>query len=145
MRMYIICLLYTSDAADDLLCVDLGGRRIIKKILARKNKNEEHELQIEKLQEELTNFKGSLQQLQDRKQVNLPESTLKKAVNKAISDKAAKEASAKMKAQFELKIRTKEDAGMPDDFKGSMQDVFDALKYGIYEHEDVYYLSLIHI
>src|SRR5450756_1783671 len=26
----IICLLYTSDAADDLLCVDLGGRRIIK-------------------------------------------------------------------------------------------------------------------
>ena len=25
------CLLYTSDAADDLLCVDLFGRRIIKK------------------------------------------------------------------------------------------------------------------
>src|SRR5450756_420021 len=25
----ITCLLYTSDAADDLLCVDLGGRRII--------------------------------------------------------------------------------------------------------------------
>ena len=30
-----VCLLYTSDAADDLLCVDLGGRRIIKK----KNEN----------------------------------------------------------------------------------------------------------
>ncbi|CUX44576.1 hypothetical protein BN3590_01487 [Clostridium sp. C105KSO15] len=29
--MYMSCLLYTSDAADDLLCVDLGGRRIIKK------------------------------------------------------------------------------------------------------------------
>src|SRR5659263_772137 len=28
---YSLCLLYTSDAADDLLCVDLGGRRIIKK------------------------------------------------------------------------------------------------------------------
>src|SRR5680860_769185 len=26
----MVCLLYTSDAADDLLCVDLGGRRIIK-------------------------------------------------------------------------------------------------------------------
>ena len=25
------CLLYTSDAADDLLCVDLGGGRIIQK------------------------------------------------------------------------------------------------------------------
>ena len=27
----LACLLYTSDAADDLLCVDLAGRRIIKK------------------------------------------------------------------------------------------------------------------
>src|SRR5450756_2929339 len=32
------CLLYTSDAADDLLCVDLGGRRIIKK----KKKKQQH-------------------------------------------------------------------------------------------------------
>src|SRR5450756_699704 len=30
-RLFTVCLLYTSDAADDLLCVDLGGRRIIKK------------------------------------------------------------------------------------------------------------------
>ena len=30
-RLDALCLLYTSDAADDLLCVDLGGRRIIKK------------------------------------------------------------------------------------------------------------------
>ena len=34
----MFCLLYTSDAADDLLCVDLGGRRIIKK----KNKNNKY-------------------------------------------------------------------------------------------------------
>ena len=27
----MVCLLYTSDAADDLLCVELGSRRIIKK------------------------------------------------------------------------------------------------------------------
>ena len=31
LRSTTSCLLYTSDAADDLLCVDLGGRRIIKK------------------------------------------------------------------------------------------------------------------
>ena len=30
-KIYDACLLYTSDAAEDLLCVDLGGRRIIKK------------------------------------------------------------------------------------------------------------------
>src|SRR5450756_3123436 len=36
------CLLYTSDAADDLLCVDLGGRRIIKK----KKQTEKHKRKI---------------------------------------------------------------------------------------------------
>ena len=30
-RILLICLLYTSDAADDGESVDLGGRRIIKK------------------------------------------------------------------------------------------------------------------
>ena len=34
-----ICLLYTSDAADERSSVDLGGRRIIKK--KKKNKNKE--------------------------------------------------------------------------------------------------------
>ena len=29
--MYLACLLYTSDAADERSSVDLGGRRIIKK------------------------------------------------------------------------------------------------------------------
>eukprot|EP00831_Metopus_contortus_P000071 TRINITY_DN10029_c0_g1_i3.p3 TRINITY_DN10029_c0_g1~~TRINITY_DN10029_c0_g1_i3.p3 ORF type:complete len:135 (+),score=7.49 TRINITY_DN10029_c0_g1_i3:481-885(+) len=32
------CLLYTSDAADDTPCVDLGGRRIIKKKNKRQNR-----------------------------------------------------------------------------------------------------------
>ena len=36
MELDMLCLLYTSDAADDLLCVDLGGRRIIK----QKNKSQ---------------------------------------------------------------------------------------------------------
>ena len=34
------CLLYQSDAADDLLCVDLGGCRIIKK--KQNNKKKKH-------------------------------------------------------------------------------------------------------
>src|SRR5680860_15088 len=40
MRWCTLCLLYTSDAADDLLCVDLGGRRIIKK--KKKQKKTKH-------------------------------------------------------------------------------------------------------
>ena len=34
----LCCLLYTSDAADDLTRVDLGGRRIIKKMIYNKRK-----------------------------------------------------------------------------------------------------------
>ena len=33
------CLLYTSDAADDLTRVDLGGRRIIKKIFSSRRRH----------------------------------------------------------------------------------------------------------
>ena len=36
---FLICLLYTSDAADEEDSVDLGGRRIIKKNQTDKNKN----------------------------------------------------------------------------------------------------------
>ena len=39
---FIDCLLYTSDAADDLLCVDLGGRRLITK------KNNKHKFVTDK-------------------------------------------------------------------------------------------------
>eukprot|EP00825_Cyclidium_porcatum_P041100 TRINITY_DN5328_c0_g1_i2.p6 TRINITY_DN5328_c0_g1~~TRINITY_DN5328_c0_g1_i2.p6 ORF type:complete len:168 (-),score=19.28 TRINITY_DN5328_c0_g1_i2:56-559(-) len=42
------CLLYTSDAADDMQCVDLGGRRIIKKKKKRKNRNEQQTEQEDK-------------------------------------------------------------------------------------------------
>ena len=36
--MYKVCLLYTSDAADERSSVDLGGRRIIKKKKKKKNR-----------------------------------------------------------------------------------------------------------
>ena len=37
--IYQICLLYTSDAADERSSVDLGGRRIIKKKKKKENKD----------------------------------------------------------------------------------------------------------
>ena len=40
--MFMICLLYTSDAADERSSVDLGGRRIIKK----KKQNNKRECSI---------------------------------------------------------------------------------------------------
>ena len=45
----VSCLLYTSDAADDLLCVDLGGRRIIKN-KKKKKKKMKNKMKIQKQQ-----------------------------------------------------------------------------------------------
>ena len=44
----MICLLYTSDAADERSSVDLGGRRIIKK--KKKHKHQGREAREYKLQ-----------------------------------------------------------------------------------------------
>ena len=49
------CLLYTSDAADDSLRVDLGGRRIIKK----NKKNLLRSKEIEKLEGKLSSHFGT--------------------------------------------------------------------------------------
>ena len=52
-RKYGICLLYTSDAADERSSVDLGGRRIIKK-----KKTEETGRQVSSTTTECTHTKG---------------------------------------------------------------------------------------
>eukprot|EP00831_Metopus_contortus_P070321 TRINITY_DN6373_c0_g1_i12.p1 TRINITY_DN6373_c0_g1~~TRINITY_DN6373_c0_g1_i12.p1 ORF type:complete len:256 (+),score=41.62 TRINITY_DN6373_c0_g1_i12:32-769(+) len=44
--IFHICLLYTSDAADDTPCVDLGGRRIIKKKKKKPKKDSTAELTL---------------------------------------------------------------------------------------------------
>ena len=46
-RSVCICLLYTSDAADERSSVDLGGRRIIKKKKTEDNQDEEHDYKID--------------------------------------------------------------------------------------------------
>jgi len=48
----ISCLLYTSDAADDMQCVDLGGRRLHKK-KTRKHNDQTEILSISKEQYKL--------------------------------------------------------------------------------------------
>ena len=47
----IICLLYTSDAADERSSVDLGGRRIIKKKIKKNEKKKKKTVQIQTIDE----------------------------------------------------------------------------------------------
>ena len=59
-----ICLLYTSDAADEEDSVDLGGRRIIKK----KNKNEKKQQNKKKLRKKHTHIERYKIQIQTNNQ-----------------------------------------------------------------------------
>lgn len=61
---------------------------------------------------------------------------LKKEVKTEIDRRAKQMADKKAKAKLAGKIANAEDEGLPSDFKG---DIYDALKYGIYEHEGVYF------
>eukprot|EP00831_Metopus_contortus_P033251 TRINITY_DN26697_c0_g1_i1.p2 TRINITY_DN26697_c0_g1~~TRINITY_DN26697_c0_g1_i1.p2 ORF type:complete len:188 (+),score=44.87 TRINITY_DN26697_c0_g1_i1:450-1013(+) len=55
------CLLYTSDAADDTPCVDLGGRRIIKK--KKRKKKRAGKRNVNKKNNKLTHLKVTLRRI----------------------------------------------------------------------------------
>ncbi len=65
---------------------------------------------------------------------------LKKKVSERQKEQKDKEESARHKAKQLHEIETAADAGLPENFEGNKDDVWDALKYGIYEHEGVYYV-----
>lgn len=69
----------------------------------------------------------------------LPEKSLAKHLAAELRRRNEEAEKKVMNAKLEKEIASAEDAGMPEDFKGSMQDVYDALKYGIYVHDNVYY------
>lgn len=71
--------------------------------------------------------------------VPLSEATIKKQVAEALKQQKQKAETKAAQAAFEKEIQSAEDAGLPGDFKGNKEDVFAALKYGIYEHDKVYY------
>jgi hypothetical protein len=75
----------------------------------------------------------------DAKAAPLPERDLKKSVAEEQKRRTAADAKKKMDAEFSKNIQTATDAGLPEDFKGDRKDIMDALKYGVYVHDNVYY------
>lgn len=61
---------------------------------------------------------------------------LKKEVKTEIDRRAKQVADKKAKAKLAGKVANAEDEGLPANFQG---DIYDALKYGIYEHDGVYW------
>jgi hypothetical protein len=114
-------------------------QKTVSKLESKKKLNVDETFALEESKEDVTRLRDELQNLTAIKTALLPEKDLRKAVNDAIKKRNADAEKKKMNAEFEKKIQSADDAGMPEDFKGSMQDVYDALKYGIYVHDNVYY------
>lgn len=71
-----------------------------------------------------------------QKDLKIKSQVLKKSVNTELQRRKADQEAKNAKAKLEAVYQNNEDAGLPTDFKGNIHD---ALKYGIYEHEGVYY------
>ncbi|MFC4230600.1 hypothetical protein ACFOW1_01770 [Parasediminibacterium paludis] len=111
----------------------------ITKLAAKKNLTDADTFYLTACKADVESLTETLTQLQASSTTALPEKTLKKAVDEAIKKLEAEKAKAKEKAMLANKVSNAEDAGLPSDFKGSKDDIFNALKYGIYVHDDVYY------
>jgi len=74
-----------------------------------------------------------------QKHIKSKSGLLKKLVTDELKRRREEAEEKKVKAAFEAKINTVEDAGLPEDFKGSKDDIYAALKYGIYVYDNVYY------
>ena len=70
-----------------------------------------------------------------QKQLKIKDSLLKKRVTFLVKDAEIKKAEKIAKAKLENEFAAAEDAGLPHDFNGN---IYDALKYGVYEYNGVY-------
>lgn len=70
---------------------------------------------------------------------DIRESELKAQVKAAVAQKKNEIESAKTRAQFEKTVKSAADAGLPEDFEGSRDEIYNALQYGIYVHKGVYW------
>ena len=73
---------------------------------------------------------------QVQKQNKIKNSLLKKQVKELLQQREAKRQAEIVKKKLEAQFQNADDAGLPSSFKGNIHD---AIRYGIYEHEGVYY------
>jgi energy-coupling factor transporter ATP-binding protein EcfA2 len=113
--------------------------QLFEKLKVKSKPTEEDQSFLDNADDQIEAARLLLSQLLTRQSTELREPLLKQSVKDALLKKRAEMEAIKSKAQFDKEIRTAADAGMPDDFMGSREDIFNALQYGIYEHKGGYW------
>lgn len=108
------------------------------KLLAKEKRNDAEELQVSDLMNQLKQWKKELAAIDDDP-VEIKESELKGLVKAAVTKKKADLEAARTRAELEKTVRNAADAGLPEDFEGDKEDIYNALQYGVYVHKGVYY------
>jgi hypothetical protein len=124
---------------DSLLKAIDANSKLIGKLRNKLNKKEDEQKQLYELEKQNATFNEEVLALQANKTLPISEKELLKLVNEHVKQIKAKLEEAARKKAFQNTIGDPSELGFPQDFKGNKNDVFDALKYGIYIHDDVFF------
>lgn len=119
-------------------------KRLEKKMQALRKQADKLEKQedaeaLAKARLEEKELEASIILLRNNRPHQLDEKALRKSISETIRRAKNEKEHKKMQAELEKQIRSAEDAGLPEDFEGTMADVYAALQYGIFIHKGVYY------
>lgn len=110
--------------------------RKLSKLENKKKQSPNDETEIKQLHELLLADKELQEKISPGTISPLSEALIKKAVTEELKTREAKRQAAIAKQKLENQFNNASDAGLAEGFTGN---IYDALKYGIYEHEGVYY------
>lgn len=113
--------------------------QLAQKLLLKSKHTDDEKDFLDSVEAELKSLQKELTALQLQATSELKEPLIKQSVKDALNKRKAELEALKTKAQFDKEVRTAADAGMPEDFEGSREDIFNALQYGVYVHKGVYY------
>ena len=114
-------------------------QRALERLESKKKKSASDQEAIQLLQQEIPDLEKKIKTLKGLKLFTIQVSILKKQVAENQRRRKAELEKKRMNAEFSKKIQSADDAGLPNDFKGSINDVFDAIEYGIFVHKEKYW------
>lgn len=114
-------------------------RKSIEKLISKTKLTDDENNSVSVARNEILLLEQQLSSLKGEMMAKLPETELKKYVVEEQKRRKQEIENKKMQATFEKNVKSAADAGLPDDFEGTRDDVYAALKYGIYIHDKVFY------
>jgi vacuolar-type H+-ATPase subunit I/STV1 len=116
-----------------------GCEKVVKRLQAKKKSTPEDDALLRDTLSHIKDVTTELDELKANVVAELQERILTAQVKTAVKEKKQRMEAMQMDAKLQQNIKSAADVGLPDDFKGNIKDILDAIKYGIYLHDNIYY------